>query len=207
MSEYEYHQARVTDVTFTESKSGNPQIEFEIDVLNAGNSIGMSRRIWLAMSDKAWEYTEAKLKRIGFVGTPEEFDWDREAIVDVSMRMEEKFSGEGQVEKWDIAPPKKVAKPLDAAEASKWSEKFRVSFGEADAKPEPKKKAPARKKAPPRKEPASTGECPFEDADGAWEWFKETIANDPDSYWELVDKHGGEDNFDAAAFYSEALPF
>lgn len=207
MSQYEYHQALVTGIEFTESKSGNEQIVLEIDVLNNGNPTGTKRRIWLSCTPKAMEYTEAKLNRIGFrFESIDNFDWDADTPVDVSMKMKQRMDGDGEMEEWDIAPPASKPKPLSADKANRFSESMRVRFGGGGAPAKTSKKAPARKKAPSRSKKVEASGAPFDDVDGAWEWYKKSLGDMPDDFWKLVDEHGGEDNFNSESFYSAAIP-
>lgn len=205
MSQAEYMDAFVIGVAFTQNDKGTDQIEIEFDVANNGQPTGLQRRTWLYISDKAWPYTEAKLKKIGFAGDAENFDWDGNKLVRVSKTMEPRMDGNGDREVWDIALPKRQAEPIDAGRLAKLNEKLRVSFGDAPAKTAAGK-APSRSSAPTR---AKADDVGFSDADGAWDWYTKTLgdAASEDQFLDLVDSCGGTDDCDWASFKSKALPF
>ena len=176
MNDTQYFDAKVRDIEFGESSGGTEQAEVKLDILNNGD-VQMQRSVFLYFTPNAQKFSIEKLERIGFRGDTENFDWDRDKLIRLSMKMEE-YNGEMR-EKWDIAKSRDV-KPLAKDKGKRLNTLLRTSLGSVPAKAS----APPRRSGPP---PRKTAEAPPEGLssitsyDEAYEWLSNlTPGESPD---------------------------
>lgn len=96
MIEQGYYWAKPLGGMLTVSKKGAPQFAVEC-ALEGGSE---KRTVFLATSDKAWPYTEDKLKRLGWNGNMDNMGFDCERVE--LQCTHEVYEGKPR-EKWDLA--------------------------------------------------------------------------------------------------------
>jgi len=151
------YMGTVESGVLAESKNGNPQMALKIRLTQEqgddGNLYDMQNplqvNVYFAMSDRAMEYTEAKLKKLGFNGDFENPAFSQDAQVWIAKQ--EEYEGR-MVTKYDLADWG-TAKQAPVATAKLLTMKWRQKFAGA-ATPKPAvavpKPLPSPKSAPSR---------------------------------------------------------
>lgn len=194
-----YYAGKLISATFEapEGKSPRMSLVFEIGGRDEeGNYVqGQQRRIvYLYMSDKAFQYSEEKLRRLGFNGNFEAPEFTSADNVELNCKHEEKVKDgkpTGQtVEKWDIAGGFKP-QPAPPDVAKQFGAKWRATVGGPPAKPAGKPPAPPAAKTPPpaAKSPPPASKIPTQaDRDkwkgDAWDVFVKRVGSEDVEAWQ-----------------------
>jgi hypothetical protein len=191
----------VKSAVTSEAKTGTPQLVLAVAMTqfldtsqNAWVELpsAMERKVFLSLSDNAWEYTEKKLKALGFNGDfiAPQFSTDAtENGVQWLCRIEEYQGKPG--EKWDLAnwggevqqAGQDVLRRLNAKFAA--SNRPQASRPAGRPTPPPSRPAaPARQAAPSRPAPApaasATATLEITDKDSAWASYCDSSKGEPD---------------------------
>jgi hypothetical protein len=195
------YKAKVAELKFGESGKGTPQFEAIIDVQVSTNDV-RRRSIMLFMSDKAAQYSEEHLRRLGFNGDFEQPAFAPEWYADdfpleVYVKNETYTNDKGEqrdAERWNFSSNSRT-RPASSTVAAQAAQRWRATNGSATpaAKPStpPPATPPARKGPPPA---APTPVTPKYGKDQAWEEWAGNIPDDKIevSFWnKCVNTVGG----------------
>ena len=160
-----------------EAKTGTPQVVLVFEVDNS------RRTVFLALSDAAWQYTEDKLRLMGFNGDFENPDFAKPDGVPLYCKHDTYQGKTG--EKWDVSTGMNVT-PAKADVRKTLTRRW----ASQNAKPSrPSTSAPPARSAPPPAETTRSAPPPADDDAAPSSTFEEiTDKNACWSYWEDIFK-------------------
>lgn len=151
MREQGRYQGNITASVFAAAKNtGSPQFVIECEVFTLDGTPSGTAKVYLSCSDKAWDYTEPKLKRLGFNGDFEKPEFSNGQGINLTCKHEE-YQGKQQ-EKWDLGGG--MPQPAGADVTKTFAARWKSTNGAAPKPagrptPPPPPSAPAAPTPPP----------------------------------------------------------
>lgn len=154
-----YHKGcSLKEAIYTAAQTGTPCMALTFDVPEVG-----TRTVFLYYSSGAAEYSDEKLRKLGFNGKADAPEFSNAGDVELSCKIEQ-YEGKDR-DKWDIAGGM-VFEPAGQDVVRQFNARWKAKYGSAPSKPSAPSKAPPKA---PSKAPEKDPGLKATTKDEAWE--------------------------------------